>query len=121
MAKTERIHLWPSLIRVSTSAFFSIVGAFSSSSSSSSSSPTSPSAPASPSPSPAGAGSGSGSLFLLVWSPSDDWLIEQGFSHLVNLDQSDLVPDAKDSGWWTHSIGDIPLPTPRTVTPDMTP
>ena len=37
----------------------------------------------------------------------------------MNLDQSDLVPDAKDSGWWTHSIGDIPLPTPCTVTPDM--
>ena len=37
----------------------------------------------------------------------------------MNLDQSDLVPDAKDSGWWTHCIGDIPLPTPCTVTPDM--
>ena len=37
----------------------------------------------------------------------------------MNLDQSDLVPDAKDSGWWNHCIGDIPLPTPCTVTPDM--
>lgn len=37
----------------------------------------------------------------------------------MNLDQSDLVPDAKDSGWWTHTIGDMPLPTPCTVTPDM--
>jgi len=50
---------------------------------------------------------------------SDEWMIEQGFGNLINLDQSDMIPDAQASGWWNSSVGDLPLPTPCTVTPDM--
>merc|ERR1712196_258698 len=36
------------------------------------------------------------------------------------VDQStQMLPDANASGWWNHTIGDIALPTPCTVTPDM--
>ena len=47
----------------------------------------------------------------------DEWLLDHGFDF---VDQStQMVPDANASAWWNHTIGDIALPTPCTVTPDM--